>query len=87
MNTDELRDFILNELHWDGPPEALTDDYPLIGKRVLESLGISRMVGFLEDSYNIEIFDEELVTDHFGTLRDIAELVASKLNSSGPGIS
>jgi acyl carrier protein len=78
MIESRLRDFILRELNWNGRREELTDDYPLIRRRVLDSLGIFQVVSFVESEFGVEILDEELVPDHFGTIAGIARLVESK---------
>jgi len=78
QTTDRLRTFIVKELSFDGSPEELTDDYPLIDRGVLDSLGIFQVVSFIEGELGVEIQDEELVRDNFGTLRDIGALVESK---------
>lgn len=76
--TGQVKKFIINELGWDGPPETLTEDYPLISNHVIDSLGIYKMVTFLESEFEIEIQDEELIASNFGTISAIANLVSSK---------
>ena len=73
-NTDRVRDFIVDELHWNGPKDQLTDDYPLLANGVIDSLGLFRIVGFLESEYGVEIDDGELVPDNFATLAAISAL-------------
>ncbi|NND03045.1 MAG: acyl carrier protein [Acidimicrobiia bacterium] len=75
---DKLRSFIMAELRFPGPAEELTDDFPLLEREVVDSLGIMRLVTFLEDDLDVEVDDEELVPDHFATIADIAKLVAGK---------
>ena len=75
---DKLRTFIMDELHFDGPPEVITSDYPLLANRVIDSMGMFQMVTFLESEYGIEIADEELVPEHFGSLEGISNLVKRK---------
>ncbi len=74
ISTDRLRDFIVDELRWSGPRGELTDDYPLLENHVIDSLGLFRIVDFLEREYGIEIGDEELVPSNFATLATIAGL-------------
>lgn len=83
MIEQKVRQFIVDELRFDGSSD-LADDLPLIERRVLDSLGIFQLVGFLESEFGIEILDEELVPEHFGTIGDIARLVESKRNTQ-PG--
>jgi acyl carrier protein len=71
---ESLRDFIVDELRWDGPKAGLTEDYPLLENRVIDSMGLFRIVDFLESRYGIEVDDDELVPANFATLHDIAQL-------------
>lgn len=73
MNTDRIRAFIVEELGWRG--EQLTDDFPLLENGVIDSLGLFRVVAFLESEYGVKIPDDRLVPDNFATLARIASLV------------
>jgi acyl carrier protein len=75
---DRLRSFIVEELRYEGDPKDLTDDYPLLEKGVIDSAGIFQVVAFVETEFGVEIADEELVPEHFGTLGGIGRLVESK---------
>src|SRR5690242_5375645 len=44
----------------------------------LDSLGLVRLVAFLENDLGYRIEDEELVADNFATLRSLADLLAVK---------
>ncbi len=74
-----IRDFIAGELSWDGAPEDLTADYPLLEKEVVDSLGIFKIISFLETEYDIEIDDEELVPENFESIAKITGLVSGKV--------
>jgi acyl carrier protein len=75
---DRVRSFILDELRFRGSAKDLTDDYPLLEKEVLDSMGIFHVVSYLETEFGIEIDDEDLLPGNFGTIDDIARLVESK---------
>jgi acyl carrier protein len=77
---DRLRGFVVEELRWDGN-ERLTDDYPLIQRGVVDSMGILGLVSFIEGEFGVRIEDEELVPQNFGTISGMARLVASKASS------
>ena len=53
-------------------------DEPLIEKGYLTSLQTVELVMFMEDRFGITVEDEELNEENFGSIRAIAELVASK---------
>ena len=44
----------------------------------IDSLGLIRLVSFLENDLGIRIEDEELIADNFATLRRLGELLATK---------
>jgi acyl carrier protein len=78
MVEDSIRHFIAEELSFDGSVAALTPDYPLLERQVLDSLGLFQLVAYLESEFGVEIDDEELVPGNFGTIEDIAKLVEVK---------
>jgi acyl carrier protein len=75
---ERLRGFVIAELGWTGPRDALTPDVDLLEEGVLDSLGIFRMVEFLEDDLGVEVDDDELVPTNFATLAAIEALVEAK---------
>jgi acyl carrier protein len=78
---DRVRSFIIDELRFRGSAKDLKNDYPLLEKEVLDSMGIFSVVSFLESEFGIEVDDEDLVPDNFGTIDLIANLVESKQGS------
>ena len=55
------------------PPLADPDE-PL----QIDSLGLIRLVAYLENEFGYRIEDEELVAENFATLRRLGELLATK---------
>ncbi len=78
---DQVRSYIVEELRFRGSAKDLKDDYPLLENEVLDSMGIFSVVSFLETEFGIEVDDEELVPENFGTIADIARLVEQKKSS------
>jgi acyl carrier protein len=74
----KLRDFVLNELHWDESRGAITPDFPLIENHVVDSMGLLMLVSFVEEQFGIALADEELVPNNFGTITSIAKLIEQK---------
>jgi acyl carrier protein len=76
--TQRVRDYILKELRFSGPPEQLTDDYPLLDNGVIDSLGLMQIIQLLEEECSVTIEDSEIVPENFATLSAIENLVESK---------
>ena len=60
-------------------PPITDPDEPL----QIDSLGIVRLIAFLETDLGIRIEDEELIAENFATLRKLGELLATK-TPTGP---
>jgi acyl carrier protein len=73
---DKLRQFIINELRWPGEHSKLTNDFNLLENGVIDSLGIYKVVEFIQDEFGIEIPDDDLVVDNFETLDAIDNMVS-----------
>jgi acyl carrier protein len=82
---EKLRTFIVDELQPEPPASELTDDYPLLANGVIDSIGIYQIVGYVESEFGVEIADEELVEDNFGTIGDLAALVDAKRETTATG--
>jgi len=59
-------------------PPVSDPDQPL----QIDSLGLIRLVAFLESELHIKIEDDELLADHFVTLRALADLIQPKLRQT-----
>lgn len=44
MIAEKVRNFIVNELHWNPSLGELTDDFPLIESSAVQSLGLFQLV-------------------------------------------
>jgi len=80
--TESVRDFLISEHYWQGERSELTDDVPLIANRVIDSMGLLRLVAWIEEHFGVTIDDTEVVPANFGTIAGIAELVGRKSSAS-----
>lgn len=74
-----VRTFIKDEiLHGeDGPVQ--TDTSPLLTGAV-DSVGLLQLVAFLEEEFDVEIDDTEIVPENFSTVANIEKLVRRRLD-------
>jgi acyl carrier protein len=75
---EKLRAFLIEEAHWDGSREELTDELPLIENGVLDSMALLRLVAWLQSTYGIEIGDAEVVPGNFDSIALIAAFIEAK---------
>jgi acyl carrier protein len=80
-NMDEMattiRDYLLTEVV-DGAAE-IDASTPLLDSELVDSMGVLKLVGFLEDEYGVMIGAEDLSADNFANLGAISEFIKSRL--------
>ncbi len=62
-----------------GSRSELTPDFPLIENHVIDSMGLLRLVAWLESTFAVEISDEDVVPANFGTIEGIEELLSGRI--------
>ena len=70
-----IRQFLVEDVFYDRDLSALGPDDSLLAKGLLDSMSILKTVTFCEEQFGITIPDEEVLPDHFETVRAIAKLV------------
>ena len=70
-----IHEFLVNEVFYDREVKDLKSDDPLIERGLLDSLSILKTVSFCEERFGITIPDDEVLPDHFESVRAIAALV------------
>ena len=68
-----------DNLTWTGSWDDVDVDYPLLEKHVIDSLGMVKLITVIEEEFDVEIDDEDVVPDNWRTIGDIARLVDSKV--------
>ena len=73
--TAKIKTFIVEEFMPDVPVEDLEDDFDLLTGGVVDSLGLLKVVAWLEDEFDIGVDDSELGPDSFRTVAAIKAFV------------
>jgi acyl carrier protein len=76
----ELEKYLLTEvaIDLDLSKKSLAPDENLIMQGIIDSLGILKLVSFMEKSFGIKVNNEEIIPENFQTLNALAEFVAKK---------
>lgn len=54
-------------------------DEPLLDSGLIDSTGIFELIAFIEETFQVQIPDEEVVPENFQTIEALAAFVGSKL--------
>ena len=70
-----IRQFLVENVFHDRDVQNLKPDDSLISRGLLDSLSILKTVTFCEEEFGVTIPDEDVLPDHFDSVRSIAKLV------------
>ena len=74
----DVEKFIVEEIALGTGVESIGHDEDLLAQELIDSLGITELVGFLESSYGIEVGDDDLLPENFRSVNSVVAFVASK---------
>jgi len=79
---EEIRQYILTEFLPGERASNLLDDTPLRTSGIIDSVGLLRLIDFIEDRYNIQVEAHEAGVENFDRIEDIASLIQKKRPAS-----
>ncbi len=75
---DQIRQYVLDEFAKTKGINQITDQEILTKNGIMDSMGIFRLVAFLEDTFKIRVGDEEITHDNLESVDAIERLVIAK---------
>jgi acyl carrier protein len=90
MNTDgsvkcKVREFVLEYARGRGTTE-ISDDESLLKSNIIDSLGVFRMIAFLEENFPITIEDTDMVPENFQSIISVETFVNTKMGVSSDAV-
>jgi acyl carrier protein len=70
-----IRQFIITEINPDRNLEGLGDDEPLIDSGIIDSLGILKIMAFLDEEFGIDLSAQQIKPENFKSVTSICRLV------------
>jgi acyl carrier protein len=76
---EEIRRFVNDNFLFGQASEELADDDSFLEKGIIDSTGVLQLVGFIQQTYDIVLEDEDLVPENLDSVRRVAAFVERKL--------
>lgn len=73
-----LRRFIGENFMFQEDPQSLADDASFLESGIIDSTGVLELVCFLEDTFGIEVADEEMLPENLDSIRAVSAYVSRK---------
>ena len=78
----ELRAYILENFLFTEEEDQLEDGVSLIDSGVIDSTGVLDLVGFIEENYEVQVPDTDLVPDNFDSVERIVAYVQRRMEAT-----
>ncbi|HWM13131.1 MAG TPA: acyl carrier protein [Gaiellaceae bacterium] len=78
----EIRDFLRENFPLSADGVTLERDDSLIEVGVIDSTGVLELIGFIEERYEVEIRDEEVLPENLDSIGNIIRFVGEKLGGT-----
>lgn len=76
-----IEKFLLAEVAADLGKKSLDPEEDLLEQRIIDSLGLLKLVTFLEQSHSIQVNDEDIVPENFQSLNSMVKFVEQKMRN------
>lgn len=73
----QIREFVTSNFYV-ADADALKDSDSLLDGGIIDSTGVLEVIGFIEDTYEVEVEDEEMVPENLDSIDAIAAFIATK---------
>lgn len=61
----------------------LSDDSSFLERGIIDSTGVIELIAFIEETFGIEVEDDEIVPENLDSLRNVERFVLAKLAAQG----
>jgi acyl carrier protein len=79
--SDKIKEFIITEVNPDLQLTRLDDDEPLIESGIIDSLGVLKIMSFLDEAFGVDLSSGEIRLENFKDVRTICRVVESQAAS------
>jgi acyl carrier protein len=75
----DLEKFLIEEIAVEAEKKSLTPDEDLLSQGIIDSLGIMKLVAFIETNFKIKVSNDDIVPENFQNLNALKAFVEKKL--------
>jgi len=76
----KLKEFIMTEISPDLNLAQLDDNEPLIESGIIDSLGVLKILAFLDETFGVDLSSDQIKLENFKTVSSICALVDRQKN-------
>lgn len=74
----QIRKFIVENFLFGESDDNLKDDDSLLENGIIDSTGVLELVAFLEETYGVQLDDEEIIPENLDSIANMSKFIANK---------
>ena len=78
---EKLEKIFFTEIAVDLGKKSLVPDEDLLEQGILDSIGIMKLIVFIEENFGIQVEDEEIIPENFQSLNSMVAFVGQKMQN------
>jgi len=78
---ENLEKVLLTEITVDRGKQSLDPAEDLVDQGIIDSLGVMKLIVFMEETFGIKVNDEEVVPENFRSLNSMTKFVEQKMQN------
>ena len=78
-NIIKIREFIFENFLFDEDESSLNNDTSFLEQGIIDSTGVLELVNWLEENFDIQVEDTELIPENLDTVSSIASFIDRKV--------
>jgi len=75
---EHIRDFVARSLLYSDTGFTYADDASFLQEGILDSLGVMELVAFVQETFDVKVYQQEVTTAHFDSVAKLAAFVRQK---------
>jgi len=75
---DKIRSYIFENFLFDESDNNLGDEDSLLEKGIIDSTGVLELVMFLEENFNFNVHDDELIPENLDSVNNLVAFIDKK---------
>jgi acyl carrier protein len=75
---EQMREFIVENFLFGESENGLRDSDSLLDKGIIDSTGVLELVSYIEDTYEIDVEDEELTPENLDSIANLTAYIERK---------
>lgn len=75
---EKLRSFVVENFMFGQDDNPLNDEESFLEKGIIDSTGVLELVQFLEETFQVEVADDEMVPENLDSILKLARFISEK---------